>query len=1027
MVEEVVAGGVIEGVKPTDVVVLAGTVTLGAVGRDTVVVVSVVPAAQAVGMIQQYHPAVGCHEGRLPTAHGRPVSARQTEHDGCHPSKGDTLIRRPVPLAFPVVTQLPEGTVTFLFTDVEGSTRLWEDAPEVMMEALRLHDEAIDAAVEDQGGVSVKPRGEGDSRFIVFQSAKNGVQGAAEMQRRLARVEWPTPRPLRVRASLHSGPAELELGDYYGSAVNRAARLRAIAHGGQTLLSGATHDLVQDHLADALGVKDMGWHRLKDLTRPEHVFQLDVDGLNDDFPPLKSLDAVPNNLPEQMTELIGREAEVAQMEELLRDNRLVTVLAPGGAGKTHLAIQAAANLTTRYADGVYFIALADISSSDDIVQAVAETVGVALSSREDPRTQLLEYLVPRTQLLVFDNFEHVTEGAEIVSAILEAAPSIDIIATSRSRLQLSGEAILFLEGLETGATSPNDAPTGSGVKLFVDSARRIQPNIALGDEDLASLGEILRLTEGMPLGILLASAWVDMLSIPDIASEISKNIDFLESKAVDVPDRHRSVRAVFQYSWDLLSTAERRTFAALSIFRGGFTREAAEVVADASLRDLAALARKSLLRADPETGRYSVHELLRQFAERELASDAERHSEVLRLHAAYYTDLARDAFNSFHSADQSRTMSTLEPDLDNVRLAWRHNVEVNDPASLCQMVGAIWWAHELRGWYHAGSGLLDSALQNLKSSDEVGDHLAVFRASALAVHAAFSGVLGQHDSADANSEDALLAAKASPDPVSFLIASHLRAQTLLYLGRIPEIPPIIEEAIAFVEGPAGEDWETGRFWAAGLKTLQAFALLVTGDFEGAGTLLDESRAQLEPLDELFYMSWNYGHRARLARRDGRFDEAVDLFSESADRARRLGSLRTLQVALFGLGDARLAVGDPTGAQRAFVESLGVAERTSMVPEMLATIVRIAHSMAENGEEREAVRLLAMVEAEPDSVGRFFTQSESINAAAATALGELEPTFDETEFAELVAGGAQRNYRTVVKQLPETLDSSQEAT
>lgn len=890
------------------------------------------------------------------------------------------------------------------------------------MSALRLHDEAIDAAVERHGGVSVKPRGEGDSRFIVFGSAKEAVHGAAEMQLRLAEVDWPTPRPLRVRASLHTGPAQLELGDYYGSAVNRAARLRAIAHGGQTVMSGATHDLVQDHLADSLAVTDKGWHRLKDLTRPEHVFQLEVDGLNGNFPPLKSLDAVPNNLPEQVTELIGRDSEIAQMEELLRrGNRLVTVLAPGGAGKTHLAIQAAANLTTDYPDGVYFIALADISSSDDIVQTVAETVGVALSSREDPRTQLLEYLTPRTQLLIFDNFEHVTDGAGIVSAILEAAPRIDVIATSRSRLQLSGEAVLLLEGLDTEWATSDDAPTASGVQLFLESARRIQPDIIVGEEDLDSLAEILRLTDGMPLAILLASAWVDVLSIPDIAGEISKNLDFLESAVVDMPDRHRSVRAVFQYSWDLLSPAERRTFAALSIFRGGFTRDAAEKVADASLRDLAGLARKSLLRADPETGRYSVHELLRQFAERELASDAQRHSEVLHLHADYYANMAGKAFDSFHSPHQSEMMETLEPDLDNLRLAWRHDVEANDPSRLVRMVGGIWWAHELRGWYHAGLGLLNPALQGLHG-DETEDLLS-FRVRALAVHAAFSGVLGQHDTADTNSEEALSIARGSEDPVDHLIASHLRAQTLLYLGRIPEIPPIIEEAVSFVEGPVGDDWQTGRFWAAGLKTLQAFALLATGDLEGAGRLLDESRERLEPLGELFYMSWNYGHRARLAIREGRFDDAVDMFDKSSERARKLGSLRTLQVALFGLGDARLGAGDPGGARRAFIESVVVAERTGMVPEMLATIVRIAQSLAANGQKDEAVQLLAMVEAEPESQGQFFTQSESINKAATHALAELEPTLDDAEFADLVTRGAQRNYRTVVKQLASALDNS----
>lgn len=888
------------------------------------------------------------------------------------------------------------------------------------MEALRLHDAAIDGAVNGQGGLSLKPRGEGDSRFIVFQSAREAVRGAAEMQRRLANVEWPTPRPLRVRASIHSGPAELDLGDYYGPTVNRAARLRAIAHGGQTLMSAATFDLVQDHLADGVAVADKGWHRLKDLTRPEHVFELDVDGLDAKFPPLKSLDSISNNLPEQPTELIGRDAEVAKIEKLLTDNRLVTILAPGGAGKTHLAIQTAANLTSGYPDGVYFIALADISASEDIVQTVAETVGVALSSQEDPRSQLLEYLTPRTQLLIFDNFEHVAEGAGIVSSIIEAAPGIDVIATSRSRLELSGEAVLSLEGLDTAWESSDDALKASGVQLFLDSARRIDPGITLGEEELAALAVILRLTDGMPLGILLAAAWVDMLSIPDIAAEIAKNLDFLESTAMDMPDRHRSVRAVFQYSWDLLSEAERTTFAALSIFRGGFTRHAAETVAGASLRDLAGLSRKSLLGTDRESGRYSVHELLRQFAEQELAKDAQRHASVRQLHARFYADLATNAFDTVHSPHQVEMMEILDPDLDNVRLAWRNLVEANEPAELSQMVGAVWWSHELRGWYHAGLALLTTALDRLQADDEQIES-AMFHASALAVHAAFAGVLGDHDIADAESQEAVSVARRLEDLECLLIASHLRAQTLLYLGRIPEIPPIIEDAIAAAESAAGDQWETGHFWAAGLRTLEGFAKLVTGDVEHARELLDESRARLEPTGELFYMSWNYGHRARLAMREERFDDAVELFSQSANRARKLGSLRTLQVALFGLGDARLAAGDPTGAQRAFAQSLGAAERTGMVPEMLATTVRIAKTMAASGETREAVELLASVEAEPESVGQFFTEAESIHATASSALDELKTGLDEPEFAELRNRGAQRHYRSIVKQLAEPLD------
>jgi len=277
---------------------------------------------------------------------------------------------------------LPDGVVTFLFTDVEGSTRLWEEAPETMMEALQQHDDAIDQAVSNHAGVSVKPRGEGDSRFIVFESAHEAVAAAAAVQLRLATVDWATDRPLRVRASLHTGAADLQLGDYYGSAVNRAARLRGIAHGRQTVLSRTTWELVQDQLPQGVTIRDMGEHALKDLTRPEHVYQLDVNGLPDSFPPLKSLDATPNNLPQQLTDFVGRQTELAEATRLLGETRLLTILAPGGAGKTRLGMQAAADVTADYPDGVFVISLAEISSTEDIIQTIAESIGVAFSSDE---------------------------------------------------------------------------------------------------------------------------------------------------------------------------------------------------------------------------------------------------------------------------------------------------------------------------------------------------------------------------------------------------------------------------------------------------------------------------------------------------------------------------------------------------------------------------------------------------------------------------------------------------------------------
>ena len=280
---------------------------------------------------------------------------------------------------------------------------------------------------------------------------------------------------------------------------------------------------------------------------------------------------------------------------------MLTVLAPGGAGKTRLGIQVAADLASDFPDGVFFIGLADVASSGDIVQSIAESLGVALSSDADPQDQLLAYLSNKQQLIVFDNFEHVAAGAAIISEILKAAPAVKVVATSRSKLNLTGETVLVLSGLESTWDTDDDALKASGVQLFLDAANRANPAFRLENADLEPLAEILRLTGGLPLGILLAAAWVDMLPVAEIAAEVSKSLDFLETEMGDVPDRHRSIRAVFDYSWALLSESEREMFAGLSVFKGGFTREAAQAVAGASLRNLATLSNSTPTPPSTET------------------------------------------------------------------------------------------------------------------------------------------------------------------------------------------------------------------------------------------------------------------------------------------------------------------------------------------------------------------------------------------------------------------------------------------
>ncbi len=457
-------------------------------------------------------------------------------------------------------------------------------------------------------------------------------------------------------------------GDYYGSAVNRSARLRSLAHGGQTVTSGSTHQLVQDTLPAGISLRDMGLHGLKDLTRPEHVFQVDTDGLADEFPPLRSLDAVRHNLPTQLNELIGRERELAELADLLRRERLVTILAPGGTGKTRLAVEVAAEVSDAFPDGVFLVQLAPGASPDAVPQAIAEAINVSLSSDADMQDQILNYLRGKQQLLVLDNFEHQTAAAMLVPAILEAAPGVRVLATSRTRLNVGSEVAYPLGGLV--ADDATDLIDSHAAHLFIAQASRALPGFKLQPADEAPLRQILQLTQGTPLAILLSAAWVDTLPIREIAEEIARSVDFLESEQRDMPERHRSMRAVFDYSWEMLGEEERTLFSQLSCFRGGFTRDAARAVAGASPRDLARLSNKSFLVANPDSGRFVVHELLRQYGAESLAADQALCDETIAKHVQFYVERLEEADALILAGSQPAAVGLVEADLGNIRAAW---------------------------------------------------------------------------------------------------------------------------------------------------------------------------------------------------------------------------------------------------------------------------------------------------------------------------------------------------------------------
>lgn len=912
-----------------------------------------------------------------------------------------------------MVEKLPEGVVTFLFTDVEGSTHMFEEAPDLMLDALRQHDQAIEEEVIAHGGVPVRPRGEGDSRFIVFTNAQDAVAGAAAMQRRLDSIDWATPEPLRVRAALHTGRADLHRGDYYGSAVNRAARLRGIAHGGQTLMSRATWELVRDELPDGVVVKDLGEHGLKDLARPEEVFQITPDGLPDEFPPLKSLNSVPNNLPEQLTEFVGRKSELADADRLISTTRLLTMLAPGGSGKTRLAIQTAAEVSADFPDGVFFVGFADISSSDEIIQTIAESLGVALSGDQDIQTQLLTYLAPRRQLLVFDNLEHLDAMPAIISKILKAAPNVKVVATSRNKLNLTGETIMSISGLDITWNFPKDAMQASGTQLFVESAKRSNPGFVLETDDLDALAKILRLVGGMPLGILLAAAWVDMLSIGEIAGEIRKSFDFLETEMHDVPDRQRSIKAVFDSSWNLLSSDEQDTFKALSVFRGGFSREAAEAVAGASLRGLASLVNKSLLTANPDTGRYAVHELLRQYAAAEMERDVERHRQVRTAHAAFYADIMGEAPFLMSHSRQAEMLGSIERDIENIRAAWRYHITTSNARGAQKFVLGLLMLYEIRGWYSASITLFNETLEMLPENLNDED-ITILRALASAVKGWSLALLSQPEAAVVATRKPVELLAQSSNPFNYWIAVQCLSIALAYIGSIEEMATQLDTAIARL------DSLDDLFWTASLSDWRAFAAVLAGDFNGASRFAKEATELLGPVDEYWVTVWNLWLQAMIATYENRPGDAIDLYAEQVDRCREISYVRGTMVSLEGLGEANLAAGNLEAAESAFIEGIAAAEQMGMVRDMLNMMVKVAKVRAKQDRKLDAVELLGTVLAEPTSVHQPFTDTTPINQAASATLSELEEELAPEAFKGAYGKGSECPYDVAADRLLESI-------
>jgi predicted ATPase/class 3 adenylate cyclase len=577
--------------------------------------------------------------------------------------------------------KVPSGTVTLLFTDVEGSTRLWEADPGAMAVALRRHDEMVRGAIEAVGGYVFKTVG--DSFCAAFETPGQAVQSAAATQQAVFAASWETARPIRVRMGLHTGQAEERDNDYFGTVVNRTARLEAIAHGGQVLLSEVTATMVRDSLTSGTRLVDLGQHRLRDLGRPEHVYQLAVSGLPDTFPQLASLDnpELPNNLPGLLSTFIGRDAELKRLAGLLGESRLVTLTGAGGCGKTRLALQAAAEQLDTTPDGVWFADLAPITDGAQIPTVVATALGL----RDRDEHALLAALRDAAMLIVLDNCEHVIDAASAFSArLIRDCRTPKILATSREPLGIDGERVCRVASLSVPSMlSPTaaDLDGSEAVRLFLDRALTVDPAFTVDDRTAPLVASLCRRLDGIPLALELAAARLSSMALPQLVERLDRRFRLLTGGSRNVMPRQQTLQATVDWSFSLLNDTERETIRRLAVFAGGFDLEAAEAIcaADGMVDEfevidlLHSLVAKSLVVADhgPDAVRYRLLETIRQYCAEDLlrASGEDVTFRLRAAHADYFLALAEIAAPETKGPRQGHWLRRLDQERENLRAA----------------------------------------------------------------------------------------------------------------------------------------------------------------------------------------------------------------------------------------------------------------------------------------------------------------------------------------------------------------------
>jgi predicted ATPase/class 3 adenylate cyclase len=873
--------------------------------------------------------------------------------------------------------------VTMLFTDIEGSTRLWEAHPEQMQGALARHDGLVRESIEGAGGRVVKTAGDGFC--AAFESAPAAMRAAVVMQRAMAEEPWPAETPIRIRVAVHSAACEARAGDYFGPAVNRVARLLAIANGGQTVVSGATHALVHDTLDDGVSLRDCGDHRLKDLLRPERVYQVHGVDVPDVLSPLRSLDnpALSHNLPQQVSSFIGRDDAVKEVRGALDTSRLVTLTGAGGVGKSRLAVQVAAEMLDGSGDGVFLVELASRQDPEWVVGAVASALWV----REQPGRPLVDTLIDalgqRRLLLILDNCEHVRDAAAGLTArLLRWCPGVVVLATSREPLGVAGEHLYRVPSLDVppdGASAVAEVLGCSAVDLLVERAGQQRSDATLGAANAGAVASICRRLDGIPLAIELAAARLSSLSFDELSARLDQQFRLLVAGDRTGVPRHRTLQALVDWSYDLLEPDERNALRRLSTFAGGFTLESAHAVVAGGGGDewdtldiVTSLVDKSLVQADhADSGtRYRLLEPVRQYAAERLAAEGDDEVWAARVaHRDHFLALSETAAPELRQRDQLVWFDRLSVEHDNLRAALATSFADPDRSGAqgaMRLVTALKEYWLVRGSVTEYADACEAAVVRIAPADPP----TLVVPALLAANAARRG-RDDFDVASRHADRALTTALAAGDVV-LLAEAHTALGLTLSLMTDDRARANLDRAVELAR-VAGDE----RVLADALRA-RGFAATFKGttQLDVRRAACEEGLAILRSHRDLTGMSGAINLLAVIALELGDLAVARSYLEEGAELDRRLGDPSAISTGQVNLALLTINLGDLDAARRHLAEALRISRQLGERMALAYILLGFGLGASARGEHGMAARLHGAADAALENLGYEFEPLEA---------------------------------------------------